>query len=65
MSTYETVSKIIRILIVDDHPVVCSGLTSMLSAQTGIEVAGSAASGKEALAFVQRDKPDLLFCFRW
>ncbi len=60
MSTQETVSKIIRILIVDDHPVVCSGLTSMLSAQTGIEVAGSAASGEEALAFVQRDKPDLI-----
>jgi len=60
MSTHETVSKIIRILIVDDHPVVCSGLTSMLSAQTGIEVVGSAASGEEALAMVQRDGPDLM-----
>ena len=50
----------IRILIVDDHPVVCSGLTNMLSARVGFEVIGSAASGEEALAFVQQDKPDLL-----
>jgi DNA-binding NarL/FixJ family response regulator len=51
---------LIRILIVDDHPVVCAGLTSMLSAQPGIEVVGSAASGEEALAIVQRDSPDVL-----
>ena len=50
----------IRILIVDDHPVVCSGLTSMLSAQTGLEVVGSAASGEEALTIVQRDRPDIM-----
>jgi DNA-binding NarL/FixJ family response regulator len=53
-------NNIIRILIVDDHPVVCSGLTSMLSVQAGIEVIGSASSGEEALAIVQRDHPDLM-----
>jgi DNA-binding NtrC family response regulator len=51
MSTPKPNNTIIRILIVDDHPVVCSGLTSMLSdASIGIEVIGSAASGEEALA---------------
>jgi DNA-binding NarL/FixJ family response regulator len=60
MSTQKPDEGIVRILIVDDHPVVCSGLTSMLSAQIGIEVIGSAASGEEALAIVQRDKPDLM-----
>jgi DNA-binding NarL/FixJ family response regulator len=60
MSTQKPNSGTIRILIVDDHPVVCSGLTSMLSAQTGIEVVGSAASGDEALAIVQRDNPDIM-----
>ncbi len=50
----------IRILIVDDHPVVCTGLTSMLSAQPGLEIVGSAASGEEALAIIKRDKTDLL-----
>jgi DNA-binding NarL/FixJ family response regulator len=53
-------SGTIRILIVDDHPVVCSGLTSMLSAQIGIEVVGSASSGEEALAIIQRDGPDIM-----
>ncbi|MGD0787499.1 MAG: response regulator transcription factor [Terracidiphilus sp.] len=60
MSTQKPVNGIIRILIVDDHPVVCSGLTSMLSAQIGMEVVGSAASGAEALAIVRRDRPDLM-----
>jgi DNA-binding NarL/FixJ family response regulator len=60
MSTQKPSSGTIRILIVDDHPVVCSGLTSMLSAQIGIEVVGSAASGEEALAIVQRDRPDIM-----
>jgi DNA-binding NarL/FixJ family response regulator len=52
--------KPIRILIVDDHPVVCSGLASMLSAQSGLEIVGSAASGEEALVTVQHDHPDLM-----
>ena len=60
MSTQKPNSGTIRILIVDDHPVVCSGLTSMLSAQTGLEVVGSAASGEEALTIVQRDRPDIM-----
>ena len=50
----------IRILIVDDHPVVCAGLTSMLSTQVGFEVIGSAASGEEALAILKRGCPDVM-----
>src|ERR1700677_3068424 len=60
MSTSRPNSGIIRILIADDHPVVCSRLTSMLSALRGLEVVGSAASGEEALAIVQRDRPDVM-----
>jgi DNA-binding NarL/FixJ family response regulator len=50
----------IRILIVDDHPVVCSGLTNMLGSESGLRVLGSAASGEEALVLIRRDKPDML-----
>lgn len=50
----------IRILIVDDHPVVLAGLTSMLGTQAGIAVAGSASSGEEALEMLQTNSADLL-----
>lgn len=53
-------SSSIRILIVDDHPVVCSGLTSMLTAQGGMEVGASAASGERALALVKQDHFDVM-----
>lgn len=50
----------IRILIVDDHPVVLAGLTSMLGTQAELEVAGTASSGEEALAKLRQVEPDVL-----
>ena len=50
----------IRILIVDDHPVVLAGLTSMLGTKAGMEVAGFASSGEEALEILRSKPVDLL-----
>lgn len=50
----------IRILIIDDHPVVRAGLTSMLGTQAELEVIGSASSGEEALAMIQHYAPDVV-----
>ena len=50
----------IRILIVDDHPVVLAGLTSMLGTQAGIEVLGSASSGEEALEMLRVKHADVV-----
>ena len=46
-------SSPIRILIVDDHPVVLAGLTSMLSTQPDFDVVGSASGGEEALQMLR------------
>ena len=53
-------SSPIRILIVDDHPVVLAGLTSMLSTQPDFEVVGSASSGEEALEVLRHRSTDIL-----
>jgi two-component system, NarL family, response regulator len=50
----------IRILIVDDHPVMCSGLSNMLGTQERMIVVGTTGSGAEALKLVAHLKPDLM-----
>jgi DNA-binding NarL/FixJ family response regulator len=53
-------SKIIRVLIVDDHPVVRFGLRTMLESEQNIVVTGVAGSAKEALLEVQRVESDVV-----
>ena len=50
----------IRVLVVDDHPVVRMGLGSMLDSQAGITVVGMVASGGEALASLPSMRPDVV-----
>lgn len=50
----------IRILIVDDHPVVRAGLTSMLATIPGLAVVGSAPDGNEALAILSETATDIV-----
>jgi DNA-binding NarL/FixJ family response regulator len=50
----------IKILIVDDHPVVRDGLVAMLSTQPDFSIVGQAASGDEALLKTERHRPDVL-----
>ena len=50
----------IKVLVVDDHPVILQGLQGMLSALDGIEVVGQASNGTEAIAQAEELKPDVL-----
>jgi DNA-binding NarL/FixJ family response regulator len=50
----------IRLLIVDDHPVVRDGLRGMLAGDPELEVVGEASDGSEALALVESLKPDVV-----
>ena len=47
----------IRVLIVDDHPVVRDGLRGMLSDEPELEVVGEAEDGEAALAAVEALDP--------
>jgi DNA-binding NarL/FixJ family response regulator len=50
----------IRVFITDDHEIYLEGLSLLLSKQEGIEVIGTAASGKELLAMVPDLQADVL-----
>ena len=50
----------IRIMIIDDHPVVRAGLESMLSTQPDLDVVASASGGLEALALLETQTPDVI-----
>ncbi len=50
----------IRILIVDDHPVVRDGVRAMLSLRPDFEVVGEASEGSEAIKLCHRLRPDVV-----
>lgn len=49
-----------KIVIVDDHPLVRKGLSAVLAKEEGIELAGEAESIQEALALIETTKPDFV-----
>ena len=51
---------VIRVLLVDDDPLVRSALSLMLGGQTDIEVVGEAANGEAGLALVTELDPDVV-----
>jgi DNA-binding NarL/FixJ family response regulator len=50
----------VRILLVDDHPIVRQGLRTLLEGRSGWEVVGEASDGIEALDKVDTLRPDVV-----
>jgi len=49
----------IRVILADDHAVVRAGLKAVLRTAKDIEVIGEASDGKDAIALIERLKPDV------
>ena len=53
-------SKAIRIVVADDHPIVRAGIVGLLDQAPGIEVVGEASDGAEAVELAASERPDLV-----
>ena len=49
----------IRILVVDDHPVVREGVTTLVGGQSDMRVVGEASNGREAIQQFRAHRPDI------
>ncbi|WP_324652238.1 response regulator transcription factor [Georgenia sp. H159] len=50
----------VRVVVVDDDGLVRAGLRLILGGSDGVEVVGEAADGREGLAVVERERPDVV-----
>ncbi|MBN1699200.1 MAG: response regulator transcription factor [Spirochaetales bacterium] len=50
----------IRILIVDDHKIMCDGLKSLIDRHDGMEVIGTTTNGRDAVSLTLELKPDIV-----
>ena len=56
----KTDKKVIKVLIVDDHPIVRDGLSLRISGQSNMEVHGEAEDVAEALDLIRETRPDVV-----
>jgi DNA-binding NarL/FixJ family response regulator len=52
--------SLIRILLVDDHAILRSGLSALLGLEADMEIAGEASTGEEAIERVKALRPDVV-----
>lgn len=59
MTITDTATRPIRILTVDDHPMLREGVASMIEAQADMVVVGEAVNGREAIESFRTHRPDV------
>lgn len=53
-------TDVLRVLLVDDQPIIRSGFAMMLSVEEDLEVVGEAADGREAVEMAEARRPDVI-----
>jgi DNA-binding NarL/FixJ family response regulator len=56
------VARLIRVVVIDDHPVFAQGLHEILGRLAGIEPVGYAYNLKRAVSLVEAERPDVVLC---
>jgi NarL family two-component system response regulator LiaR len=56
----ETQTTTIRVMIVDDHPMVRRGLAAFLKGSSGLQFVGEAGDGQEAVRLCEKFQPDVI-----
>lgn len=52
----------VGVLLVDDHPVVRTGLRAVFGTRPGLDILGEAATGEEAIILTEHLRPDVVLC---
>ena len=60
MNIAKDIKAPLRVLVVDDHPMVRLGVVTLINREEGYEVCGEAGSGQEAIECAERLKPDAI-----
>ena len=60
VTTSNTLSRVIRVLLADDHAIVRAGLRALMEAQPDIQVIGEVGTGQDALQQCQELMPDVV-----
>lgn len=55
----DTSARPIRVLVIDDHPLLRDGIVAMISNQTDITIAAEAANGREGVEKFRSQRPDV------
>ncbi len=51
-----------KVLLIDDHPILLNGLISILESSGVVNITGTGGSVKEALNLLEKELPDILIC---
>ncbi|MGI5839165.1 MAG: hypothetical protein ACOX8W_05825 [bacterium] len=53
-------ARLLRLAVVDDHPLVRQGIAYLFSVEANVEIAGEAGSVEEGLNLIRQKQPDLV-----